>query len=159
MKFETVTLLTPRIRFLMFMLCPMSFIPSSLESGREGRVYFCHSPWTYIPKQVGIFAWNLNHADKTSLETFWHTQVWNLRHMASTIVLDFFKHFAVIFAKFFLYSIKQAIKTKYVLFELKVPWPTNAISETYNRAHTIVELVDILPNVFFTTSETELDYY
>ena len=34
-----------------------------------------------------------------------------------------------------------------------------AISETYNRTHTIVELVDILPNVFFTTSETELDYY
>ena len=29
----------------------------------------------------------------------------------------------------------------------------------YNRAHNILELVDILPNVYFTTSETEPDYY
>ena len=35
----------------------------------------------------------------------------------------------------------------------------NAISETYNRSHKILELVDILPNVSFTTSETERDYY
>ena len=35
----------------------------------------------------------------------------------------------------------------------------NAISETYNRAQNILELVDILPNVSFTTSETERDYY
>ena len=35
----------------------------------------------------------------------------------------------------------------------------NAISETNNRAHNCVELVDILPNVSFTTSETERDYY
>ena len=33
----------------------------------------------------------------------------------------------------------------------------NAISETYNRSHKILELVDILPNVSFTTSETESD--
>ena len=33
------------------------------------------------------------------------------------------------------------------------------ISETYNRAHNILELVDILTNVSFTTSETECDYY
>ena len=33
------------------------------------------------------------------------------------------------------------------------------ISGTYNRAHNILELVDILPNVSFTTSETERDYY
>ena len=30
----------------------------------------------------------------------------------------------------------------------------SAISETYNRADNILELVDILPNVSFTTSET-----
>ena len=36
----------------------------------------------------------------------------------------------------------------------------SAISETYNRAHNILEVVDILPNVFFFhTSETERDYY
>ena len=34
-----------------------------------------------------------------------------------------------------------------------------AISETYNRAHHVLELVDNLPNVSFTTSETERDYY
>ena len=34
----------------------------------------------------------------------------------------------------------------------------SAISETYNRAHNILELVDILPNVSFTTNETERDY-
>ena len=33
----------------------------------------------------------------------------------------------------------------------------SAISETYKRAHNILELVDILSNVSFTTSETELD--
>ena len=33
------------------------------------------------------------------------------------------------------------------------------ISETYNGAHNILELVDILPNVSFKTSETERDYY
>ena len=35
----------------------------------------------------------------------------------------------------------------------------SAISETYNRAHNIVELVDVIPNVSFTTSETGCDYY
>ena len=35
----------------------------------------------------------------------------------------------------------------------------NVISETYNRAHNILELVDILPNVTFITSETKRDYY
>ena len=28
-----------------------------------------------------------------------------------------------------------------------------------NRAHNNLELVDVLPNVSFTTSETERDYY
>ena len=41
--------------------------------------------------------------------------------------------------------------------ELKVPWPMSAIFETYNRTHNILELVDILPNVSFAISETELD--
>ena len=35
----------------------------------------------------------------------------------------------------------------------------SAISETYNRAHNILELEGILPNIPFTTSWTELDYY
>ena len=35
----------------------------------------------------------------------------------------------------------------------------SAISETYNRNHNILELVDILSNVSFTTSDTERDYY
>ena len=35
----------------------------------------------------------------------------------------------------------------------------SAISETYNRVHNILELVDILPNVSLTTNETECDYY
>ena len=35
----------------------------------------------------------------------------------------------------------------------------SVISETYNRAHNISELVDILPNVTFITSETKRDYY
>ena len=33
----------------------------------------------------------------------------------------------------------------------------SAISETCNRAHNTLELVDILPNASFTTSETEHD--
>ena len=32
-------------------------------------------------------------------------------------------------------------------------------SEIYNRGHIILELVDILPNVSFTTIKTERDYY
>ena len=71
----------------------------------------------------------------------------------------FFKLFVVIFANLFLYSINFDIKTKYILLELKAPWPTSAISETYNRGHIILELVDILPNVSFTTIKTECDYY
>ena len=43
--------------------------------------------------------------------------------------------------------------------ELKVIWPMSAISKTYNRTHNILELVDVLPNVYFTASETERDYY
>ena len=35
----------------------------------------------------------------------------------------------------------------------------SVISETYNRAHNILELVDILSNVSLRTKETELDYY
>ena len=35
----------------------------------------------------------------------------------------------------------------------------SVISETYNRGHNISELVDILPNISFTKSETESDYY
>ena len=35
----------------------------------------------------------------------------------------------------------------------------SAISETYNRAHNILELVDVLPNIYFATSETKRYYY
>ena len=35
----------------------------------------------------------------------------------------------------------------------------STISETCNRGHQILELVDILPNVSFTESETKRDYY
>ena len=35
----------------------------------------------------------------------------------------------------------------------------SAISETYNHGHIILGLVDIVPNVFFTTNEMERDYY
>ena len=35
----------------------------------------------------------------------------------------------------------------------------SAISETNNRTHNILKLVDILPNVSFTESETKGDYY
>ena len=35
----------------------------------------------------------------------------------------------------------------------------SVISETYNRAHNILEIVDILLNVSFATRETELDNY
>ena len=59
----------------MLMLCPLPYSPSSLESGRKGRVYFRHSPRTNPSEEVGIFARNLNHADRNLLETFWRTQV------------------------------------------------------------------------------------
>ena len=35
----------------------------------------------------------------------------------------------------------------------------SAISETYNRGHSILELIVILPNDSLTKSEAELDYY
>ena len=35
----------------------------------------------------------------------------------------------------------------------------SAISKNCNRAHNILELAEILPNVSFTTSETKRDYY
>ena len=35
----------------------------------------------------------------------------------------------------------------------------SAISETYNCARNILELVDISPNFSFKTSKTERDYY
>ena len=34
-----------------------------------------------------------------------------------------------------------------------------AISETYNRTHNILGIEDVLPNVSFTVSGTEHDYY
>ena len=69
----------------------------------------------------------------------------------------FFQLFAVIFENSFLYSVDQGIKAKYVLLELKVPWPMSAISETYNRARYISEIVYIYPKVPFLASETKRD--
>ena len=66
--------------------------------------------------------------------------------------LGFFNFIAVIVANFFLYSINSVIKMKHILLELEVPRPMSAISETYNRAHNILGLVDILTNVSFTTN-------
>ena len=55
-NYETVTLLTLKIRILMLMLCPpMLFSHSTLESGGEEPVYFYQSPWTHTPKRFGIF--------------------------------------------------------------------------------------------------------
>ena len=42
----------------------------------------------------------------------------------------------------------------YILLELKVPWRMRTIFETYSRAHNILELENISPNVSFTASET-----
>ena len=36
-QYETVTLLTPKIRFLMLIQCPMTFTPSHLESGEGAK--------------------------------------------------------------------------------------------------------------------------
>ena len=135
-------------RFLILMLCPMSFTPSSLGSGgdredvmlyvlypfvfrerRGWRGYFCHISWTYTPERLESFVWNLNHANKTLSETL-KFEIWNL------------------------YSINYVIKTKYILLELKASWPMSAFSEIYNCGHNILELVDVLPNVSFTTKRT-----
>ena len=35
----------------------------------------------------------------------------------------------------------------------------STISEAYNRVYNTLELADILPNVSFTASKTECDYY
>ena len=73
--------------------------------------------------------------------------------------LGFFNFWLLFLLNFFLYSFNEVIKTKYISLELKVPRHVSVISETYNHVHNILELADILPNVFFTTSETERDYY
>ena len=46
-----------------------------------------------------------------------------------------------------------------MLLEIKVPWPMSAICETYNGAHNILELEDVLTNASFTANEKERDYY
>ena len=77
--------------------------------------------------------------------------------MIIVLFFIFFTFTAVIFDNFFPYSINYVIKTKYILLELKALCSMSAISETYNCGYKILELVDILPNVSFTTSETERD--
>ena len=112
-RHETVILLTPKIRFPMLMLCPMSLSPSSLESGGEKGVY--HSPWTHTAERLGIFVWNLNHANKNSLETFWHTQVWSLKYLFLTIILLFLT-LCCYFYQLFLFSLTSWKVSKYGLF-------------------------------------------
>ena len=77
--------------------------------------------------------------------------------MIIVLFFIFFTFTAVIFDNFFPYSINYVIKTKYILLELKALCSMSAISETYNCGYKILELVDILPNVSFTASETERD--
>ena len=62
----------------------------------------------------------------------------------SLVFLSFLLLFLLTFSP---YSINYVIKAKHILLELKPPWAMSAISETYNRDHNILELVDILPNV------------
>ena len=96
-KYETVALLTTKIRFPMLMLCPMFFNPLSLDSGAS--IFSSLSLDT--PERDRIFTWNLNHADKTSLETFWLTQIGNLKYLTLTIALVSFLTFCCFFCSLF----------------------------------------------------------
>ena len=82
-----------------------------------------HFRLTVFPSE--IFVW-------TSLETFSHTQVWNLKYLSLKIVL-FLLLFAVIFANFSPIFHSYVIIAKYILLKLKAPWAMSAISENYNR--------------------------
>ena len=57
---------------------------------------FVTLPESKLQNWIWIFAWKLNYANKTSLETFWHTQVWNLKYLSWTIAL-FFLNFLLLF--------------------------------------------------------------
>ena len=69
MKYETVTLLTPKIRFLMLMLCPVSLSLLSLKYRGKGGVYFCYSLLTHTPGWLGIFAWKQTTSAHSSLKS------------------------------------------------------------------------------------------
>ena len=71
MKYEAVTPLTPKIRFPMLKLCLMSFAFRK-QRGKTGT-FLSLSLNTYFIMSWN-FALNLNHADKTSLETIWYNQ-------------------------------------------------------------------------------------
>ena len=108
-KYETVTLLTPKIRFPMLMICPMSLSRSSLESaGKEGG----HSPWKRTQERIGIFAWNLNHDFIRNILAHSSLKSENIPRF-----FFYFLLFAVIYDSY-------VIKTKYILLELKHndPW-------------------------------------
>ena len=140
--------------------CYDSFSPSSLGRGEEGGVYFCHSSITHTLEWLGIFSWNSSHAKKNFVRNILtHSSLKPEISVFYDCLVSFLIFFAVIFANFFLHSINYVIKEKYILLERKIPWTMSAISETYNRTHNILELVDILPNIFFATSETKRDYY
>ena len=124
--------------------------------GREGG-FFSLSLNTYS-KTARIFCLKREPCQQNFFGTLWHTQVWNLKYISLTIVLFFF-NFLLLILQFFLYSTDYLIKRKYILLELKLPWPVRAVSETYNRDRNFLELVDVLPNVSFTTSEAKRNYY
>ena len=104
----------------------MSLIPSYLESRVEGSGGIFVTLWMQTPERLDIFFWNLNHANKTSLESFWDTQVWNLRKSDFDNCLVFFYFLLLFFANFFPYFINYVIKTKYILLGSKAPWSMSA---------------------------------
>ena len=43
--------------------------------------FFLPPHWTQSSKRLGSFAWFLDAVNRTSLETFWHTQVLNIKYL------------------------------------------------------------------------------
>ena len=68
-RFPCVLVSIPRLT-----LCPVFLSPSSLKDN-------CPSPWTQASECLWIFYWNLDLVSKTSLETYWPTQIWNLKQI------------------------------------------------------------------------------
>ena len=136
----------------------MSLSPSSLESGGEGGDVFLTLPERIFQNSLEFLSEIWTMLTKLPWNFFCTLKFLNLKYLSLTIAL--FLLFAVIFAKFFPYSINYVIKPKNILLELNASiMPMSAISETCNHGQSILELVDFLPNVSFTKSETERDYY
>ena len=126
--------------------------------------YFCHSPWTHTLERLGTLTWNLNHANKTSLETFLAHSILKSEISVFDDCLVSFLYclacLAVIFANSSLYSINQVAKRNIEkIVRIKSTMTHECHFWNYNRVHNILELEDIFVNVCFTTSETVCDYY